>query len=114
MPKKLKFVGSSKDDLSAFPADAKWKAGYQLFRVQEGLNPDNWKPMATVGRGVREIIVRADDGAYRVFYVASFATAVYVLHAFQKTTEQTEQRDIELGKKRYKAVRDIERTRKDH
>jgi phage-related protein len=74
-----------------------------LRRVQQGRNPDHWRPMPDVGQGVAEIIIDTGD-AFRVFYVAKFDDAIYVLHAFQKTTQKTDNSDIELGKKRYRQV----------
>ncbi|ERT11180.1 type II toxin-antitoxin system RelE/ParE family toxin [Photorhabdus temperata] len=78
--------------------------GYQLDRVQQGKDPDDWKPMSTVGAGVKEIRVKDADGIYRVMYVAKFEEAVYVLHCFQKKTEQTSLKDIALAKKRFKEL----------
>lgn len=101
--KPLKWVGSSLADLTAFPKGAKDIAGHQIRRVQQGRDPDHWRPMAGVGPGVKEIIIETGD-AFRVFFVAKFEEAVYVLHAFQKTTQQTQKRDIELGTKRYRDV----------
>lgn len=82
----------------AFPAGARRRAGYQLYLVQQGLDPNDWKPLPSVGPGVREIRVHI-DGEYRIFYVAKFAEAVYILHAFEKRTRKTRQADIELAKK---------------
>src|SRR5690606_40198019 len=76
--KPVEFLGTSLDDLRAFPPSAKREAGYQIDQVQNGLDPDDWKPMNTVGQGVREIRVRDSDGAFRVIYIAKFADAVYV------------------------------------
>ena len=90
-------AGGSLDDLRGFPADARREAGYQLDRVQRGLDPDDSRPMPAVGVGVREIRVRERAGAFRVIYVATFADAVYVLHAFQKKTRQTAKRDVDLA-----------------
>jgi phage-related protein len=96
------------EDLARFPAAARRKAGFQLFQVQKGDDPDDWKPMAEVGPGVKEIRIREKDGAYRVLYVASFAKAVYVLHCFQKKTRKTSAGDKELAERRYKElVREI-------
>jgi phage-related protein len=95
--KPIAFLGGSLDDLRGFPADARRQAGYQLDRVQRGLDPDDWRPMPAVGVGVREIRVRERAGAFRVIYVATFADAVYVLHAFQKKTRQTAKRDVDLA-----------------
>ena len=97
--KPIYWVGSSLEDLTAFPDDARRETGYQLRRVQQGLTPDDWKPMATVGLGVYEIRIHTAV-EHRVFYVAKFAEAVYVLHAFEKRTRQTRQADIDLARKR--------------
>lgn len=101
--KSLKFVGSSLDDLRDFPAEARRQAGFELAAVQNGLEPSDWKPMNVVGSGVREIRVHV-LGEWRVLYVAKFADAVYVLHAFQKKTRKTRQEDIELAQRRYKQI----------
>lgn len=100
--KPIEFRGSSLDDLRAFPLDARREAGYQLDLVQGGRDPDDWKPMNTVGSGVREIRVRDATGAFRVIYVAKLADAVYVLHCFQKKTEKTSKPDLDLATRRYR------------
>src|SRR5882757_4607146 len=100
MAKALKpvvFKGTSLDDLREFPEDARREAGHQLNIVQHGLEPEDYKPMPEIGPGTLEIRVKDKSGIYRVFYVAKFANAVYVLHCFKKTTQQTSQRDIEIG-----------------
>ena len=97
--KPLTWLESSLEDIRAFPKDARRAAGYQLGRVQQGLLPSDWKPMATVGAGVIEI--RVHTGVeHRVFYVAKFEESIYVLHAFEKRTRRTVQSDIALAKKR--------------
>jgi phage-related protein len=98
--KSVKWIGSSRDDLAEFPAEARRDAGNQLFLVQTGLDPKDWKPMPTVGAGVNEIRVQA-GGQWRVLYVAKFADAVYVLHAFGKKTQRTAKADIDVAAKRY-------------
>ena len=95
----MSWLGSSLEDLRAFPEDARRDAGYQLGRVQQGLLPTDWKPMTTVGPGVIEIRVHTRV-EHRVFYVAKFEEAVYVLHAFEKRTRQTPQAEIVLAQKR--------------
>ena len=72
------------------------------IQVQQGRDPDDWKPMSTIGQGVREIRIRDADGAFRVIYVAKFETAIYVLHCFQKKTQKTSREDIALASRRYK------------
>lgn len=101
--KDIVFVDNALARLRAFTSVARREAGYQLDRVQQGLEPADWKPMRTVGPGVYEIRIHA-QGEYRVLYVTKFVEAVYVLHAFQKKTQKTAQRDIDLAKQRYQAV----------
>jgi len=101
MNKPLWFLGDSLKCLRDFPEDARQDAGYQLDKVQHGEQPDDFKPMPSIGKGVEEIRVRDDSGTYRVIYTARLADAVYVLHAFQKKTQATAKRDIDLARARY-------------
>ena len=100
--KPIEFCGSALADLARFPVTARREAGFQLYQVQEGCDPDEWKPMNTIGEGVREIRIREKDGAVRVIYVAKFADAIYVLHCFQKKTQKTSPEDIAQAARRYK------------
>ncbi len=72
--------------------------------MQHGREPDDWKPINTVGQGVTEIRIRDEAGAFRVLYVAKFTDAVYVLHCFRKKTEKTSKADVELAAKRYREL----------
>ena len=103
--KPIEFLGDSLERLRAFPEGARRDAGFQLERVQRGFDPDDWKPMKSVGPGVREIRVRDAAGAFRVIYVATFAHAVYVLHVFQKKTQSTSARDLEVAEARFRSLR---------
>ncbi|MBX7235362.1 MAG: type II toxin-antitoxin system RelE/ParE family toxin [Caldilineales bacterium] len=102
--KPLKFVGSSLDDLRDFPSEARRQAGFDLYAVQRGLEPDDWRSLNEVGAGVREIRIHV-LGEWRVIYVAKFIDAIYVLHAFRKKTQKTRLEDIELARQRYHQVR---------
>ena len=95
-------MGDSLDAIRSFPDGARREAGFQIDRVQRGLDPDDWKPMKIVGPGVREIRVRDAAGAFRVIYIATLADAVYVLHAFQKKAQATSKRDLDLATARFK------------
>ncbi len=106
--KPVRFVGSSRSKLSSFPDSARLRAGHELFMVQVGREPDDWKPLSSVGAGVCEIRVRDQAGQYRVTYVASFATAIYVLHAFQKKSRKTSGFDLKLARRRYREAKAIE------
>lgn len=97
--KPLCWLGSSLEDVRGFPDDARRAAGHELGRVQQGLMPTDWKPMATVGAGAYEIRVHTRL-EHRVFYVAKFEEAIYVLHAFEKRARRTPQTDIVLAQKR--------------
>jgi phage-related protein len=103
-PKRLEFRGGALDDLRAFPRSARREAGHQLDLVQQGQDPDDWKPMSGIGRSVREIRIRDQAGAFRVIYVASFAEAVFVLHCFQKKSQKTRREDLALAQHRYKEL----------
>jgi len=98
----VEFLGSSLDDLRAFPVLARREAGHQIDRVQQGDTPNDWKPMPTIGQGVCEIRIRNVVGAFRVIYVAKFANAVYVLHCFQKKTQKTSKSDLDVTESRYR------------
>lgn len=104
-PKPVEFRGSALDDLRAFPAPVRREAGFQIDLVQNGQEPDDWKPMSNVGPGTQEIRIRDVSGAYRVIYVAKFADTIYVLHCFPKKTKQTSKRDIDLAGQRYRELR---------
>jgi phage-related protein len=101
--KPLNFIGSSLDDLRNFPEEARKAAGFELYAVQRELEPCDWKPMLSIGRGVKEIRIHV-LGEWRIIYVAKFEDAVHVLHSFQKKTQKTNQHDIEIARKRYKQI----------
>jgi len=111
--KAIVWVGSSRDDVRRFPRDARRKAGFELRAVQRGHEPTDFKAMPSIGAGAYEIRIHA-HGAYRVFYIAKFEEAIYVLHAFQKKTQKTAKRDIEIGQERYKTAQQESQGRKDH
>ena len=101
--KPVRWLGSSLEDLRDFPGNARRSIGHQLWQVQQGLDPEDWKPMPSVGPGVREI--RVHTGLeHRVIYVAKFSEAVYVLHLFEKRTQKTRWGDMALAKARLKQV----------
>jgi phage-related protein len=86
--KEIRWVGSAYDDLLKFPEEPRRDAGFQLSKVQSGLDPEDWKPFGEVGAGAREIRIRDSSGIFRVMYVAKFEEAIYVLHCFQKKLRQ--------------------------
>ena len=101
--KELKFVGSSLDDLRNFPEEARRVAGFELRAVQNGLNPQDSKPMRSIGPGVKEIRIHV-FGEWRIVYLAKMIDAIYVLHAFQKKSQKTNKNDIKLACKRFREI----------
>ncbi len=106
------FVNTSARDLRDFPRKARREAGFQIYNLQSGRNPDDWRPVKTVGTGVIEIRIH-EDGEFRVILVAKFKEAIYVLHAFKKKSQKIPKKEIELSKTRYEQVLK-ERKRYEH
>ena len=106
--KPLVWLGSSREDVRRFPESVRQEAGFELYQVQRGREPSDWKPIPTVGAGVKEIRLH-DRNEYRVLYVAKFSDAVYVLHAFVKKTQRTSKTDIDLAKTRFKQLMTVRR-----
>jgi len=110
--KQICWVGSAYDDLLALPRDARKEAGFQLGKVQAGLEPTGWKPFDDVGAGTREIRIRDASGIYCVIYVAKFEEAIYVLHCFQKKSQVTSKQDMAIATARYRGVVNARKERK--
>lgn len=102
-PNPLIWLGNSVEAVKSFSVAARKEAGHELGQVQEGREPSDWKPMETVGAGVKEIRIRAEK-AYRVLYVAKFAEAIYVLHGFEKKTQKTSKANLGLATTRYRQL----------
>ena len=110
--KQIRWVGSAYDDLLAFPKDARKEAGFQLGKVQAGLEPTDWKPFDDVGAGTKEIRIRDASGTFRVMYLAKFEECIYVLHCFQKKTQAASKQDKAIVAARYRAVVNARREKK--
>ena len=108
--KPVSFMGNSLDEVRSFPDGARREVGFQIDRLQRGLDPDDWKPMPTIGAGVRKIRVREASGAFRVIYLATLPDAVYILHAFAKKTQATTKRDLDLATTRLRDLMRRQRT----
>jgi phage-related protein len=104
--KRVEFLGDSLERLRDFPEIVRKESGVPLHKVQLGLELTDWKPMPTVGPGVREIRVRDAAGAFRVLYVTNIGERLYVLHVFQKRTPQTAKRDLDIAASRLREIRE--------
>jgi phage-related protein/predicted XRE-type DNA-binding protein len=109
--KPIEWKGSSYADLCAFPKEARHDAGYQLERVQGGEEPADWKPMPSIGQGVREICIHEQSGEFRVIYLATRPEAVYVLHGFQKKKSEDEPRGFGIGHQAFQDDPEVRRCR---
>ena len=104
MTKEIVWVGDSLKVVQGFPKKARKEIGSELRTVQRGQDPENWKPMKSIGPGVREIRVNSDQNQFRTIYVTKFIEAVYVLHAFQKKSQKTSPKDLKLAVKRFRQL----------
>jgi len=101
--KPLVWIGDSLERVRTFAVGARKEIGFELWEVQQGKPPAQWKPMTPVGPGVRELRIFSETG-YLVIYVATFAEAVYVLHAFEKKSRKAPRPDVELARTRFRAL----------
>jgi phage-related protein len=109
-PKPVRWVGSSKEDLSGFPEDVRWKVGGALWEAQIGGKAPYVKPLKGFGgAGVLEVVDDFDGETFRAVYTVRFARAVYVLHAFQKKSKRgvgTPKADLDLIDRRLTRARE--------
>lgn len=98
--KKVRWLGSSLEDLVSFPKSVRADIGYSIERLQKGLEPLDWKPL--LSGGVFEIRVRDQSGIYRAAYLAKIAGEFVVIHCFKKKTQKTSKKDLDLIQKRIK------------
>lgn len=107
-PKPVRWVGSSRKDLRAFPAEVRADIGQALYTAQMGQTDPAAKPLKGFGgTKVMEIVARHETGAYRAVYTAQFLGVIYMLHAFQKKSKRgiaTPRRDRDLIQQRLAAA----------
>jgi len=103
--KPVTFHGDSLDQIREFSLEARREAGHELYQVQAGANPTDWKPMSTIGIGVQEMRIRDETGAYRIIYLANLPEAVHVLHAFEKKSRKTPQRELDIASARLRQLK---------
>lgn len=101
--KRVVWLGASLGEVQGWTGGAQRDTGYQLFKIQSGLDPSDWKPMPSVGSGVREIRVHCGN-EYRVIYLATMEEAVYVLHAFEKKTRKAPRAALDVARRRFQLL----------
>lgn len=101
--KPIIWLGDSRDVVRSFSRPVKDQIGDELYRLQIGLDPKDWKPITGIGPGVREIRV-SSLGQFRVIYLLRRPEGIVILHAFQKKSQQTSRADIETSRQRLKQL----------
>jgi phage-related protein len=111
----IRWVGDSKEALSAFPDVVKGILGYSLRRLQKGLLPDcDARRMESVGKGVWKLKTADERAWYRVIYLTRIGDDLFVLHVFEKDSQKTDRRDLEIAKSRLKMLlAELRRTKKE-
>ena len=98
--KKIIWLATTHSTIKEYPDNVRREIGYNLSKIQHGLDPADWKPMTGIGQGIKEIRIHAEN-EYRILYLTKFQEAIYVLHTFVKKTQQTSQKELNIGRKRY-------------
>lgn len=97
--------GDSKEVLQAFPKAARQNLGFELWRLQQGERPNDYRPLPSIGAGVFELRDQDERAWYRVIYLSRINDVIYVLHCFEKKSREMPRRDFEKAKQRLKTVR---------
>lgn len=103
--KNVEWHGAALSDIRLLPLEIRQRFGYQLHRVQLGLEPTDWRPMRQVGSGVREIRIAYSGRAFRLVYVLGGEETVHVLHVFEKKSRRTARHDLEIVRRRFAKAR---------
>jgi phage-related protein len=100
----IAWEGDSREILQSFPDSVRQNLGFQLWQLQQGERPSDYRPMPSVGAGVFELREQDDRAWYRVIYLSRIRDVVHVLHCFEKKSRETSKRDFELARRRLKMV----------
>jgi len=100
----IEWLGDSLEIVRSYRVEVRRAIGSELRLLQTGDKPVHARPLKTVGRGVWELKISEKPGQFRVIYVTQRRDTIYVLHAFQKKTQRTPQKDIHLARARFKEI----------
>jgi phage-related protein len=100
----IAWEGDSREALGAFPARVKQNLGFQLWQLQQGERPRDYRPLASLGAGVFELRDQDERAWYRVVYLSRIRNVIHVLHCFEKKSREMPRRDFALEAKRLRAV----------
>jgi phage-related protein len=97
--------GDSREVLLSFPGDLRQNLGFQLWQLQQGEQPSDYRPLPSAGAGVFELRDQDARGWYRVVYLSRIHNVIHVLHCFEKKSREMPRRDFENAQQRLKAVK---------
>ena len=101
----IAWEGDSREVLQSFPDGVRQNLGFQLWQMQQGERPADYRPLPSIGSGVFELRDQDERAWYRVVYLSRIDDVIYVLHCFEKKGREMPRRDFETAKRRYKAVK---------
>lgn len=108
--KEVEWEGNSLDVIKEWPVDIRINIGGDIRRLQNGERPLDWKPFPGLVENAFELRDKDEQGLYRAIYVTIYKDKVYILHCFKKTSEQTEQKDVNTANERLKRLRERQQT----
>jgi phage-related protein len=97
--------GDSREVLQAFPEEVRQNLGFQLWQLQQGERPGDYRPLPSIGTGVFELRDQDERAWYRVVYLSRVNDVIYVLHCFEKKGREMPRREFEKARQRLKAVK---------
>lgn len=104
-PAQIVWEGDSREVLKAFPDDVKQNFGFELWQLQLGEQPRNYRPLPSIGAGVFELRDQDERSWYRVVYLSRIDDKIHILHSFEKKTRAMPRKDFEKVRQRLKAVK---------
>jgi phage-related protein len=100
----ISWEGNSKDVLRGFPTGVRSNLSFDLFRLEQHLMPEHFRPMPSIGSKVFELKDGDEQTWYRLIYLAEINNVIYVLHCFEKQEARTPRKDLKTAKKRLSDV----------
>ena len=101
----IAWEGNSREVLQSFPEGVRQNLGFQLWQLQQGERPADYRPLPSIGPGVFELRDQDERAWYRVVYLSRIDDVIYVLHSFEKKSREMPRKEFETAKRRFKAVK---------
>ena len=97
--------GDSREVLQSFPEGVRQNLGFQLWQLQQGERPSDYRPLASIGAGVYELRDQDERAWYRLIYLSRIKATIHVLHCFEKKSREMPRREFERARRRFKIVK---------